>query len=150
MGPNIFLETSTTRIYRQLPGEETVIGKHAFGDSSANVGFGSNRELLLGCCVAYDLAVANTFHPIPADEQVTFRSPGTKPLDTADFKKFAQLDILAVPHVEIHHVLDVRSFRVEALVSHHFLVLASFARGLIAERPFPTTKKRIDRMSLAK
>ena len=68
MGPNIYFGDLNSRIHRQLPGEETVIGKHAFGDPSANLGFGSNRELLLECCVAHDLAVANTFHPIPGDE----------------------------------------------------------------------------------
>ena len=39
-----------SRIHRQVPGEETVIGEHAFGDPSAELGLGSNNELLLEVC----------------------------------------------------------------------------------------------------
>ena len=45
-------------------------------------------------------------------------------MEAVDFKKSAQLDLLVVPQVELHHILDVRSLRAEALASHHFLVLA--------------------------
>ena len=53
-------------------------------------------------------------------------------MEAVDFKKSAQLDLLVVPQAELHHILDVRSLRAEALASHHFLVLARFARDLIA------------------
>ena len=46
-------------------------------------------------------------------------------------------------------ILDVRSLRAEALASHHFLVLARFARDLIARTFFTRTAKRTkDRTSL--
>ena len=56
-----------SHIHRQMPGEETVIGEHAFGDPSAELGLGSNRELLLEFCVARDLAIANACYPNPVE-----------------------------------------------------------------------------------
>ena len=63
-------------------------------------------------------------------------------MEAVDFKKSAQLDLLVVPQAELHHILDVRSLRAEALASHHFLVLARFARDLIARTFSTRTAKR--------
>ena len=61
----------------------------------------------------------------------------------------AQLDLLVVPQAELHHILDVRSLRAEALASHHVLLLARSARGLIARTFSTRTAKRTnDRTSL--
>ena len=63
-------------------------------------------------------------------------------MEAVDFKKSAQLDLLVVPQAELHHILDVRSLRAEALASHHFSILARIARDLIGI-PFSTrTAKR--------
>ena len=70
-------------------------------------------------------------------------------MEAVDFKKSAQLDLLVVPQAELHHILDVRSLQAEALPSHHFLVLARFARDLIARTFSTRTAKRTkDRTSL--
>ena len=70
-------------------------------------------------------------------------------MEAVDFEKSAQLDLLVVPQAELHHILDVRSLRAEALASHHFLVLARFARDLIARTFSTRTAKRTkDRTSL--
>ena len=63
-------------------------------------------------------------------------------MEAVDFKKSAQLDLLVVPQAELHHILDVRSLRAEALASHHSLVLARFARDLIARTFSTRTAKR--------
>ena len=63
-------------------------------------------------------------------------------MEAVDFKKSAQPDLLVVPQAELHHILDVRSLRAEALASHHFLVLARFARDLIARTFSTRTAKR--------
>lgn len=46
-GPKYIFGDLNSRIQRQMPGEETVFGDHVFGNPLADLGLGSNRELLL-------------------------------------------------------------------------------------------------------
>ena len=126
-GPKYIFGDLNSRIHRQVPGEDNVIGDHVFGDPSADLALGSNRELLLECCVEHGLAVASTFLPNIPQEQVTHRAPGVSPLAEINAKLFAQLDLLLVPFGELHTVLQVPSDRSEALASHHFQVRAEIS-----------------------
>ena len=113
------METRTARDI-EVPGEDNVIFDHVFGAPYADLALGSNRELLLQCCVEHGLAVASTFLPSITQEYVTYRAPGVPPLAQTNVKMFAQLGLLLLPYGEVHTVLQVRSDRSEALPSHHF------------------------------
>ena len=113
------------RLQRQLPGEDCYVGEHIFGNPQANLETGSNRELLLEFCASQELAVVNTFFQRPVDELVTYRRPGTPPLQTVDAQCFAQLDFVLASPANMHLFRDIRSDRTAALASHHFLLVAS-------------------------
>ena len=135
------------RLIRRIPGEESYLGEHIFGDSEANLQLGSNRELLLELCSLLDLAVTNTYFEHAAEHQATFRSICTAPGAPVNAKCFAQLDFLLVPQGCLHKVLDVRSDMTEALASHHFLVLAEVAQNF--DKPLVKCPcAQIDRASL--
>ena len=70
-GPKLIFVDFNARLHLQLPGEESVIGPHVFGDKQANLQHFSNRFLLLEFCIACGLAVANTFLSNPAEKQIT-------------------------------------------------------------------------------
>ena len=80
------------QLLRRGPGEEDMIGPHVFknlhgnpnhderhnGNANAQL---SNRQLLLETCVAYDLAIANSFFDHPDSMKVTCRNLGVNPMD---------------------------------------------------------------------
>ena len=141
------------RIHRQLPGEEAYFGEHIYGNPDAALALASNRELLSEFCCTYGMAVANTFFSKMPEEQVTFRSPGTPPLQEISVQKFAQLDYLLLPQDSLDQVRDLYSCRSEALASQHFLLegcLAFDGNECSKEGTFQikASKARIDRTLL--
>ena len=53
-------EDLTSRIMGRIPGEEALIGDHAFSNSAiTDLGSNTHRELLWEACAAHNLAVTN-------------------------------------------------------------------------------------------
>jgi hypothetical protein len=106
---------------------------------------------LMECCCTFGLAVANTFIAKSPEELVTFRSPGTPPLQEICERKFATLDYLLVPQAMLEKVVDLYSCRSEALASQHFLLEARLSIGFDGTGlPHFAKKKQVDRTLLKK
>ena len=134
-GPKIIMGDLNSRLQRRLPGEEDVVGDFVFGNPHATFELGSNWELLLEMCVNPSLIIGNTVFEHSAHEQVTFRSPGTSPLDPITVKNFAQLDYTLVSSSGLHYLCDVRSSRTDPLASEHYVLFADVACGIVKHSP---------------
>jgi len=140
-----------SRIQKQLPGEEEYVGDYVFGNPEATLEPSSNRELLMEHCCTFGLAVANTFVSKPQAEAVTFRTPGTPPLQEINPRNFAVLDYLLIAQNLLDRVVDIYSCRSEALASQHFLLEARLSIGGVDGSGVPKYKhKQIDRSLLKK
>ncbi len=112
-----------SRIYTRFPGEESIIGDFFFKNHAIYLRPDLNRLLLIEMCSACGLQATNTFIDLPDDKLVTFRAPGTAPMDTVSPSKFAQLDLLLAPVSDINGVIHIETNRSMALASHHYLIL---------------------------
>ena len=135
-----------SRLHTRLPGEEAYIGDYVFGDPSANLGLSSNRELLLELCASYDLTVSNTFFSKPWEKQVTFRCPGTAPLEHISWNRFTQLDFVLATEDNRKAIQNLGSCRQAALASHHYLLVAKLAMETVIVPP--QARSMIDRSLL--
>ena len=123
------------RIHQRFPGEEDVLGEFTFGNKDADMVLGSNRELLLEMCAKHKMVVSNTCFDHPVEDQVTFRRPGTPPLQSIISGEFAQLDFFLAQQAKAQDILDVYNIRTEPLASHHFLVAASLGQYAVTAAP---------------
>jgi hypothetical protein len=140
-GPKLILGDLNSRLQRRLPGEDDYMGEYTFGNRGATLETGSNRELLVELCAEHCLVIGNTFFEHPPEEQVTFRSLGTPPLDPISAQKFAQLDYVLTSSGHLQDLVDVRSSREEPLASHHFLVVADLIDSVCVQSHAPRTSK---------
>ena len=77
-------------------------------------------------CVERSLVVGNTFQNQPAEQTVSYYEIGKSPLDIVTASAFAELDLALLPFDQARRLLELRSDRLEALASHHFLVEAVY------------------------
>ena len=120
----IILGDFNAKLGRRMQGEEDIIGPYVFespftsGDPAT-----SNRALLIECCIANSLMVANTQFDLPDENKISYRGLTTKPQDQVTYTKFAQID-----HVLCHQAVwqaarACSTDRLEALNSHHFVTI---------------------------
>ena len=121
-GSTIVLGDLNSRIHRQCPGEESVIGRYAFGNDQAELDPLSNRSLLLELCNQHSFLVANTFFEKPLDNLVTYRGWGIDRFADISHRGFAQLDHILVRNSDLGFVDDIFADRTAILRSQHFLV----------------------------
>ena len=119
-GPSIVMGDFNARVHSCRPGEETCVGRFAFGDPTKTTEPTDNRELLIEMCHTLSACLANTFFEHPKEELVTYRSLGVPPLAPVSATTFAQLDFTLVSADWLKCVQDIRCHRQDALRSQHF------------------------------
>ena len=98
-----------------MPGEEAVIGPHVFesplatGDPAL-----SNRALLMECCLACGLVVANTHFQLSNEYKVSYSSLTAKPTDPVSNADFAQIDHILCQQAAWHLVEACFASRLDA------------------------------------
>ena len=128
------------RLGHALPGEETTMGEHAFGNRSTHIESGSNRALLLEFCAAHSLVIGNTFCNCAHEDRATYRHIGTSIAEPISERTHLQLDLGIFPQDFVNEVVFIRSDRREPLASHHFVVVSQLNVALAdvhkrADRP---------------
>ena len=146
-GPVFFCGDFNARFRKQLPCEEQIVGPFVF-KSSLPLKESSNRFLMLELCESHDLFLANTFHPHPDDERVTYYEIGSKPGDHIVENRFAQIDFMLVPRSFANVVTHSYSTRNFSLASHHFPVITELSLKVAKAETIGSSPKRLDYKSL--
>ena len=123
-GPNFVFGDMNSRLYRRLPGEETVLGGHTFWSDEPIITDDMNRHLLVEFCVASNMVFTNTLFDVPIDKQVTCYNIGSHPMDPICWRSHGQIDFLLAPRDWINCISSVQADRTIALPTHHFLLEA--------------------------
>ena len=112
------------RVGAQMPGEDHIVGPHTFGRRAVHPVEVPNRDLLIEFCEGNGLLLANTFLPGPPDEKTTFVEAGSTYLGDVTESEYNMLDLLVCDAVTLDKCVSLRSYRMAALASDHFLVKA--------------------------
>ena len=121
-------------LQRRLPGEANVVG-YFVAARMRQSSWDQTRSCYWRCVSAIRLSSGARFFKHSADEQVTFRSPGTSALGPSTVKNFALLDYTLVSSSDLHYLFDVRSSRTDPLASHHYVLFADVACGIVKHSP---------------
>ena len=121
-GHMIFCGDFNARLHKRLANEEDIVGPHILQTGRREIAVDSNRYLLTEFCAQYNLAIANSFMNIPAEQKITYRniSKTSHYHIGSDPKDFAELDMCLVSQSFLHSVIHVFADRSISLASHHF------------------------------
>ena len=90
---NLFGDLNS-RIGKQLPGEDHIVGPNSFGRRAVHHVETPNRDLLLEFCEGAGLLIANTFMPGGPEDKVTYIEPGSTFLGDVTESGYNMLDLL--------------------------------------------------------
>eukprot|EP00959_Pyramimonas_sp_CCMP1952_P457863 9475650-Pyramimonas_sp.AAC.1 len=131
------LGDSSAKLERRGAGESNTIGPYVFpcpvggsdvggiGHRAQNGSRAANRHLLLECCFALDLAIANAFHEQPDRQKVTCRNLGVSPPgDDACHLQFSQIDHVLFHQCVCHAFADIWVGQGDVLRRQHYLAIS--------------------------
>jgi exonuclease III len=113
-----------SRIGKQLPGEEHIVGQNSFGRMAVHQVEVPNRDLLFEFCESAGLLIANTFLPGGPEEKVTYMEPGSTYLGEVTEAGYNMLDLLLCDSAMLSKCSSLVSIRTAALGTDHYLVRA--------------------------
>ena len=119
-GPKLVCGDFNSRLFRQLPGEEHIIGQHVFSNVDSQISSDANRNLLVEFCTCAGLMVSNTFADTADKQKVTCYNVGVKRAVDISWATHAQIDFLLCQQSCGHIVTSIFSDQEAALSSHHF------------------------------
>ena len=93
-GPKLVFGDLNARLFRQLPGEEHLIGPYVFENRVAKISPCANRHLLVEFCTDVGMTVMNSFCDVPFDQKVSCYSIGHKPTDVISWASHSEIDFV--------------------------------------------------------
>lgn len=101
-------------------GEKHIVGPFVFRKVLKEKGSTSNRELMIEYCMTHSMQITNTFFDYPDEHLVSYYNLVAKPMDVISRSSFAQIDHVLCSQDNPELVTDCRTYRTDALQSHHF------------------------------
>ena len=93
-GPKLICGDFNARLFRQLFGEEDVIGPYVYENQGAQIKVTANRHLLVELCVIVGMLVTNSFCVAPKHQKASCYNIGHKPSDPISWASHSEIDFV--------------------------------------------------------